>query len=433
MSLWLDMGVVGRAVCTSLIPAAAMWFGSACIFCVKEVSAKFQGCMQNFSAGIIIAAVAGELFPLLTSGPYNRHEGEEPPHPTSGGTVGMVVGFLVALLVFYLLEFLMGKLEGDEEGGEDIVSAVNPDGTELVATKQRYMEMPDEKIHLCDADYKASIQEAVQDLQQLAEHLEEHGMRSPPVRHSLDKHIHQMEHQLNGLRSTIRGDPAHMSLECVEKVKVSLASLKGQATKMGRSDIGKHELLHEIDEFEKMIEEAHALYEDWRAPSVYRRWSFMKEPPANAKLPERLPASLILAICLDTFVDGFLIALTFTASEEAGFVMAGATMIEMGFLGLTFAAQLRSVSRSRAKIFPIIFGTPILMPLGALAGALLASVVVEYSSVFIGFIAFCTVALLFLVTQELILEAHETGDDWYVHIWLFLGVMVPLIVTRHVG
>jgi zinc transporter ZupT len=199
----------------------------------------------------------------------------------------------------------------------------------------------------------------------------------------------------------------------------------------GMQDQTKEELTESLDVLETHLENLHRSYEVWRAPHILKRWSFVEEPPADAVLPNLIPWSATVAVAVDTFVDGFLIGLAYVAKSQAGFTMAGATTIEMTFLGLTFTAQLRSLSRQWQKTSAIVLGIPCLMPLGAYMGALLATEVEAQPAVFIGFIAFCTVALLFLVTQELLVEARENTKRWWPHLWFFGGVLVPLLVSRH--
>lgn len=53
-------------------------------------------------------------------------------------------------------------------------------------------------------------------------------------------------------------------------------------------------------------------------------------------------------------------------------------------------------------------------------------------AVFAAFLAFGVVALLFLVTHELLIEAHEStkSELWWVNIWLFLGMLLVLELNR---
>lgn len=53
-------------------------------------------------------------------------------------------------------------------------------------------------------------------------------------------------------------------------------------------------------------------------------------------------------------------------------------------------------------------------------------------ALFASFLAFGVVALLFLVTHELLIEAHEStkSELWWVNIWLFAGMLLVLELNR---
>jgi len=58
----------------------------------------------------------------------------------------------------------------------------------------------------------------------------------------------------------------------------------------------------------------------------------------------------------------------------------------------------------------------------------------ENLAVFVGFIGFATVCLLFLVTQELLTEAHEVGgDNVAINIMLFVGLFGGILLEKFLG
>ena len=77
----------------------------------------------------------------------------------------------------------------------------------------------------------------------------------------------------------------------------------------------------------------------------------------------------------------------------------------MGFLGLTYAA-LTKQPRWLATLAMI--GPPVILVLGGAGGALLAAAVAG-TALHVGLISFGVAALLYLVTEELLLEAHSEG------------------------
>ena len=67
-------------------------------------------------------------------------------------------------------------------------------------------------------------------------------------------------------------------------------------------------------------------------------------------------------------------------------------------------------------------------------GAAVGSSLERQEAVFIALIAFSVVALLYLVTQELLMEAFESGGGaWYVNMWLFVGVYAGIVLEKLTG
>ena len=82
-----------------------------------------------------------------------------------------------------------------------------------------------------------------------------------------------------------------------------------------------------------------------------------------------------------------------------------ALTIEMGFLSLTFAASLK---KQKHSVFLVsILLPPLSLWLGGFIGATTAAAVARAPAMHVALISFGIAALLFLVTEELLLEAHE--------------------------
>ena len=62
-------------------------------------------------------------------------------------------------------------------------------------------------------------------------------------------------------------------------------------------------------------------------------------PASTAAVVNR--SALVLTVSVDAFVDGFLIGLCAVSSATTAYVMASATALEMGFLGLAYGSVLR--------------------------------------------------------------------------------------------
>ena len=112
--------------------------------------------------------------------------------------------------------------------------------------------------------------------------------------------------------------------------------------------------------------------------------------------------------------------------------MAGATCIEMGFMGITFVGLLQ-LSASKLKLTGICAIPLVAMVCGGLLAGVIGNFVHPRTALFQGFIAFCVVALLFLVTQELLTGANENLDGKeivWVNMMIFVGILIVIAVER---
>jgi ZIP family zinc transporter len=116
-------------------------------------------------------------------------------------------------------------------------------------------------------------------------------------------------------------------------------------------------------------------------------------------------------------------------------IMAIALTIEMGFLSLTFAASLK---QQKTSVFLVsILLPPLALWLGGFLGATTAAAVDASPAIHVGLISFGIAALLFLVTEELLLEAHEAqehsaGEEhiWWVDMFFFLGFLMSFLMDK---
>jgi ZIP family zinc transporter len=128
------------------------------------------------------------------------------------------------------------------------------------------------------------------------------------------------------------------------------------------------------------------------------------------------PVGLTIAAATDVFVDGFVLGLSFLHGAKQGLLLTIALTLELLFLGLSVAASLGSASK--ARVVAITASVVITLPIGAAAGLLLDGLPATILS---GFYAFGLIALLYLVTEELLKEAHETEDTALMPIAFFVG------------
>ncbi len=142
------------------------------------------------------------------------------------------------------------------------------------------------------------------------------------------------------------------------------------------------------------------------------------------------PIAMLGAVAVDILIDGLILGLAFLAGARAGLLLTIALTLEVLFLGLTVTAALSETVRSKAKIVASTMGIALLLPLGAL----LATPIAQLSpAVVSGFLSFGLMALLYLVTEELLVEAHEKPDSPLISAMFFVGFLGLMLAEEMMG
>ncbi|MFM9108558.1 MAG: ZIP family metal transporter [Chloroflexota bacterium] len=131
---------------------------------------------------------------------------------------------------------------------------------------------------------------------------------------------------------------------------------------------------------------------------------------------------LKIAVAIDAAIDGLLLGLAFAAGEETGLIFTLALALEMFFLALSTGAILRAGGERTGRLFLMSAGlAAVLAGASALsffgAGSLHGPALVVVTSL-------AAAALLFLVTEELLVEAHETAETPLLTSLFFVGFIV---------
>lgn len=144
----------------------------------------------------------------------------------------------------------------------------------------------------------------------------------------------------------------------------------------------------------------------------------------------RGPSALLAAIGLDILIDGLVLGLAFVAGAKAGLLLTIALTLEVLFLGLTLTDQLARAGRSRVRIILMVAALALLLPIGALTAVPVAALP---PVVIAGFLSFGLMALLYLVTEELLVEAHGRPDTPLISAMFFVGFLALLALEEVMG
>lgn len=144
----------------------------------------------------------------------------------------------------------------------------------------------------------------------------------------------------------------------------------------------------------------------------------LEEKAEQPKDTASINIGLILATFIDVAMDGFIIGAGFAAGGSTGMILALGLSAELLFLGLALASE----AIKGWRIIAISGALGLTVFSFAVLGNFLLS---DSSSTLIGgVLAFSAAALLYLVTEELLMEAHEVEEKAISTLVLFSGFLV---------
>jgi ZIP family zinc transporter len=135
-------------------------------------------------------------------------------------------------------------------------------------------------------------------------------------------------------------------------------------------------------------------------------------------------AGQLVPIGVDLLLDGLLIGIAMTAGLKQGLLLTVALTLELFSLGLAMALTFGSAT------MPVRILAPTAIACLMVVGAVLGRVFLADASVHVlaGLLSFGCAALLFLVTEELLIEAHESADNALTTAMFFAGFLLFLLL-----
>lgn len=150
---------------------------------------------------------------------------------------------------------------------------------------------------------------------------------------------------------------------------------------------------------------------------ILKLWSIKLEDKSKHS-GSTIDYGLIAATFIDVAMDGFLIGAGFAAGGETGLILALGLSVELLFLGLS----LMSDSIKGWKVVAM----SIALAITVLCASLLGYYLLNGASkeIISAILAFGAAALLYLVTDELLVEAHAIEEKPSSTLWLFAGFLI---------
>lgn len=147
---------------------------------------------------------------------------------------------------------------------------------------------------------------------------------------------------------------------------------------------------------------------------------------ADAKGGPKLPLAMLVGVGVDLVVDGLLIGIGFAAGAKEGRLLALALTAELVSLGLAVGASLKSRSIAARRGLWTLGVLALAFVVGAVLGTTLLSNVSDHVLALV--LSFGAAALLFLVTEELLTEAHEEKETPAMTALFFGGFLLFLVL-----
>ena len=145
----------------------------------------------------------------------------------------------------------------------------------------------------------------------------------------------------------------------------------------------------------------------------------------SAERVYRGAVGLVATAAIDVLIDGFVLGIAAAQGEQQGLLLSIALSLELAFLGLSVGA---AVGREHpARTVWATLGVALALPVGAGVGQLLGA---SSPPVTVASMTFGLIALLYLVTEELLAEAHEVEDTALMPAAFFAGFIGLLLVSE---
>ena len=152
---------------------------------------------------------------------------------------------------------------------------------------------------------------------------------------------------------------------------------------------------------------------------LVRQWAERLENTAQGRSASTGNLGLIVAVGIDVLLDGLLIGVGFAAGARVGTLLIVALTLELLFLGVSVASSLVQDGASRGRVIGTVSSLSLLVIVGSLLGGTLLQGLTGLALEIV--LSFGAAALLFLVTEELLTEAHEVKETPLITSAFFAG------------
>ncbi|MGB0969470.1 MAG: ZIP family metal transporter [Mycobacterium sp.] len=134
-----------------------------------------------------------------------------------------------------------------------------------------------------------------------------------------------------------------------------------------------------------------------------------------------LPVAFLVVVGIDLLIDGLLVGAGAAVSTDTAVILTIALTVEVLFIGLALSLQLAHSGVSKIQVVMTTAGLSLLVAVGAVLGALVLDG--AGNTVLVLVLAFAAAALLWLVVEELLVEAHQVVERPWMSVMFFVGFL----------
>lgn len=153
----------------------------------------------------------------------------------------------------------------------------------------------------------------------------------------------------------------------------------------------------------------------------------LRRQAVTAAAAATLPIGMLGAMAVDLLLDGVLVGLGVRLGSTQGLILTVALTLEVLFLGLSVVSELTESGATPRRAILVCTLLGLMTAVGAVGAALFLGSV--STTVMSAVLAFGAAALLYLVVEELLVEAHEEKESVVLGSMFFLGFLVVYVLA----
>ena len=151
-----------------------------------------------------------------------------------------------------------------------------------------------------------------------------------------------------------------------------------------------------------------------------------EEKQKKKQTKNNLPIGLLVALGIDLLIDGLLLGVGFSAGNTEGILLSVALALETFSLGLAVVLAFGKSNISKKMRLSVLLILGLIFFVGAIFGITLLSHLSQELLELV--LSFGLAALLFLVVEELLTEAHEEQETLFQTSMFFVGFLIFLLI-----